>query len=470
MKRILIFILISLSAAQGAIALEIVYPKKNPCVINASSTFFIGSVKPNESLKINDIDVRVSEIGAFAQMVPLNFGKNEFRFETIVQVDNSSTIQPFNHSTFIIERPQPKTNEWVVPTLIEYPMLGDFFTKSDNVPLRMTPVDSGINRMAHLPKDLQLLINGEKGGFYRVYLNPKTYGWISTKDVEQKQAEASQLLPVKLFGYSVDEDKDFCIYKFDLARKVPFSVKEENGLTLQFFNVKSENKTLCIEDNTFVFNVPVSKLIGYKAYYEGEKFVLKIRKMPKIHMEKPLKHITIVVDAGHGGVEYGAVGGCGDKEKDINLAISKYLREELDKRGAKLVMTRSEDVAISLADRVKIADEKDAMLLLSVHANAIADGSDPNQNRGTSVYYYHNQAKQLAECILTSMTEQLGTQNDKVRQGSLALTRPTSSVSVLIEVAYIINPDDYALLMDKDFQKRCAKAIADGIESYILQK
>ena len=65
------------------------------------------------------------------------------------------------------------------------------------------------------------------------------------------------------------------------------------------------------------------------------------------------------------------------------------------------------------------------------------------------------------------MTAQLGTQNDKVRQGSLALVRPTSSVSVLVEVAYIINPDDYALLLDKDFQKKCAKAIADGIENYL---
>ena len=82
--------------------------------------------------------------------------------------------------------------------------------------------------------------------------------------------------------------------------------------------------------------------------------------------------------------------------------------------------------------------------------------------------YYYNQAKPLAESILSEMTTQLGTQNDKVRQGSLALVRPTASVSVLIEVAYMINPDDYTLLTDKDFQAKCAKSIADGVEKYLL--
>ncbi len=93
-----------------------------------------------------------------------------------------------------------------------------------------------------------------------------------------------------------------------------------------------------------------------------------------------------------------------------------------------------------------------------MHANALPDGQDPIKNRGTSVYYYHNQAKTLADSILTSMTSQLGTQNDKVRQGSLALVRPTSSVSVLIEVGYMINPDDNTLLTNHDFQKKMCQS------------
>ena len=280
--------------------------------------------------------------------------------------------------------------------------------------------------------------------------------------MSKEKLKKSEFSGVNLKNSKIKEDNEFCIYEFDLEKKTPFVLKEENGLNLQLFNIIGQI------DSTYCINIPMKKLIGYEAFFEDEKFILKVRKIPKLKSEKPLKDIVIAIDAGHGGSEYGAIGCCGDKEKDINLAISKELQKELDKRGAKVVMTREDDINLSLIERIKTAKEKNAALLISIHANALPDGGNPATTRGTSVYYYHNQAKPLAESILTSMTTQLGTQNDKVRQGSLALVRPTSSVSVLIEVAYIINPDDYALLLDKNFQANCAKAIADGIENYIL--
>ena len=65
------------------------------------------------------------------------------------------------------------------------------------------------------------------------------------------------------------------------------------------------------------------------------------------------------------------------------------------------------------------------------------------------------------------MNKQLETQNDNIRQGSLALVRNTNALSILIETAYLINPEDNAMLIDPNFQKRCAKAIADGIEDFL---
>lgn len=450
------FLLLSLifASLNSAFALEIVYPKSNPAKINAKSTFFIGSVNPSDSLKINDITVKTGPSGAFAQVVPLSIGVNNFVINS-----GSDTLN------FTIERPQPAALGGVAPVLIEYPPMSNFYVKTEGAPLRMTPVDSGINRLSHLSKDTQLLINGEKGDFYRVYLNSKLVGWIAKTNVEPKEINSNfstPISPVKIKDFKIKHDSEFCIYEFDLPSKTPFTISEENGITLQLFNIEGE------VDNTYILNVPVHKLIGYDVFYEGNKLVLKIRRMPQICFDKPLKDIVIAVDAGHGGTEAGAIGCCGDKEKDINLKISKNLQKELEARGAKVVMTRNDDVNVSLAARVNTAREKDSALLISVHANALPDGADPIKNKGTSVYYYHNQAKSLSENILTSMTTQLGTQDDKVRQGSLALVRPTSSVSVLIEVAYIINPDDYALLSDEKFQQDCAKAIADGIEKYLL--
>ena len=444
---ILVITFMYFACSVKVLALEIVYPKTNPVKINAPSTFFIGSVNKGESLKINDIDVQVSPLGAFAQTVLLNVGVNNFKLTSGKDVID-----------FVITRAQPSAALQPVPELIEYPPMNNFYVVKDNTTLRSTPVDGGINRLSHLSKDTQLTINGEKGDFYRVYLNSNLSAWIKKSEVEQRQICPDK---ITLKDYKTKETKEFCLYEFELNGKEPFVLKEENGLNLQIFNIEGQ------EDNTYCVNIPTEKLLGYDIFYDKDKLILKLRKFPQIDCEKPLKHIVIAVDAGHGGKENGAIGGFGDKEKDINLAIAKNLEQELKDRGAKVIMTRKDDKTVSLQERVDLAKEKNAAILISIHANALPDGQDPIKNRGTSVYYYHNQAKPLAESILNSMTAQLGTQNDRVRQGSLALVRPTASVSVLIEVAYIINPDDYAMLLDKNFQMTCAKAIADGTEKYL---
>ena len=446
MRKFLILIFIFLLWGTKAGAIEIVYPKTNPVKINSPSSFFIGSADPKKTLKINGIKVRVTKIGAFAQAIPLTEGKNKFKITS-----GEETIE------FIIKRPKTRTYKKREIKTIEYPLV-PVYVKRDNAPLRMTPVNAGINRMAHLPKNTKLLVNGEKGGFYRVYLNSNLEGWIYKSYVKQKDFNTKLAV---LKSFKINEDKNYCKYEFEIDRKIPFTVKEEDGLKLEIFNLKNQN------DNTLSMNIPIKKLFGYETYYDDEKFVLKVRKAPKINQNKPLKCIKIVIDAGHGGYELGAIGCCGDNEKDINLAIAKDLKKELEKRGANIIMTREKDIRVSLSSRVELAKDKEALLLISIHANALPDKKDPNQHRGTSIYYYHPQAQPLAENILKEMINQVGTKNDNVRQGSLALVRPTANVSVLIEVAYMINPDDTALLIDKKFQQDCARAVADGIENYL---
>ncbi|MBO5434341.1 N-acetylmuramoyl-L-alanine amidase, partial [bacterium] len=85
----------------------------------------------------------------------------------------------------------------------------------------------------------------------------------------------------------------------------------------------------------------------------------------------------------------------------------------------------------------------------------------------TIIYYYYPQAKPLADSIIRTMTEQLPFNDDKVRRGSLAVVRNTNALSVLIEVAYLINPEDNFKLINNDIQKDTAKSIADGIEEFL---
>lgn len=437
-----------------AFAFNIVYPAKNDVIINSNSTFFVGS--SDKPLKINGQDVPLHPTGAFAYVVNLNKGSNTF----ILQSGDERQV-------FVLTRPEIKQSVSKPSVFTPYNEQKSFYVTTEDAPLRSTPVDAGINRIAHLQRDVEILSDGEQSGFYRVVLGDKKYGWISKSNV--KAFDNSSSAPATLFGYEYIDSEDFYTFVFHLDKKIPFEMVEGENFLMKFYNVKDQ------PDGTYVMKVPVNdvlsgrKLLGYSGEYSDNDFILKIRKPVKTHSWRPLHNIRIAIDAGHGGYENGATGCLGDKEKDINLAIAKYVEAELKKRGARVIMTRSSDNYVGLKDRVEIANCGNAVVFLSIHGNALPDGSDPNKNRGTSIYYYYNQAKPLADLIMDTIVSEIGVPNDKVRQGSLAVVRNTNALSLLIEVSYLINPEDNANLINPEFQKQFAKAIADSLEKYFSE-
>lgn len=424
---------------------DVVYPKKNDVTINAKSTFFIGS--SDKPLKINGQNVPLHPSGGFAYVVNLVEGKNVFT----LQSEDERKI-------FVITKPIVKSICTLTPQFIQYNENKYVYVTTEGAPLRSTPADTGINRMAHLQRDIVLTVDGEKLGFYRVVLENNKYGWIAKTNV--KQCENYNFEPAEVFGYDYVDSKDYFTFIFHLTKQVPYEIIEGEPLVIKFYNIK-DGYTM---DFPFKEATNGARLQGYSGKYDGNDFIFKIRK-PKV-ITRGLHGLTIAIDAGHGGTEIGAIGCLGNKEKDITLSISKYLQAELKKRGAKVVMTRDDDIYTGLKDRVEKANEYDADVLLSIHGNALPDGADPNKNSGTSIYYYYNQAKPLADVLINEMTSQLSLNNDKVRQASMALARNTDALSLLIETAYLINPDDNAKLVNPEFQKSIAKAIADGLEKY----
>ena len=449
--RLLILSLLFGLSIQSVFALDVVYPKQNNVTINSPSTFFIGNSSTEIPLKINGLEIPIHPSGGFAYAVKLNTGKNQF----VIEAGEEKEI-------FNITRPKPASSGYTTRnTELPYESAQSFVTLKDNTPLRSTPVDSGINRLEHFQQGIPLLIIGEKSGFYKVKLNENQSAWISINDV----ASADVFTPAKLLKRSVIEDKDYYIFKIDFDKKVPYVIEGKHPFVVKFYNIEG------YPDNTFAFTFPLKqKLIGYSGEFEGNSFILKVRKFPKINEKRPLKNIKIVIDAGHGGDEKGAIGCLRHNEKDINLAISKMLATELKLRGANVIMTRQGDENVGLADRVKNTNANQAQIFISIHGNALPDNMDPNEHSGTSVFYYYPQAKPMAESILKSMTSQLPFADDQVRQGSFAVVRNTQAISLLIEVGYLINPSDNAFLINPEIQQNTGKAIADGIENFFVQK
>ena len=107
--------------------------------------------------------------------------------------------------------------------------------------------------------------------------------------------------------------------------------------------------------------------------------------------------------------------------------------------------------------------------MLSIHQNSLANPSEIDKKHGVGTYYYHPQARPLAQKIQDNLLLATNFQDDKVNFASFALTRPTSQLSVLIECGYIIHPQEAQKISDKKFQKIIARAIARGCEEYLKE-
>ncbi len=450
-------ILFLLNVAQSVLALEIVYPKQEKVSINCQTTFFVGSADKDLPLTVNGEKVSVHSSGGFAHFVNLKPGANTFTIksggQTLVYSVNS-TWKP----SAKVDKPEVQTKIFATPKLV--------YTTDDKTPIRTTPVSEGINRIVHLDKGVPLYIDGEHGKFYRVTLSDNEKYWVAKKDVifDGTVQSTKSIIISKTFR---DDGKNF-VYTFKLSGKTPYIIREnndidfKNGLGLNFYN------TLLKPGMPYELYFPLQhELFGYSAEFKDDEFILSIRKMPKISATQPLRNITVTVDAGHGGSEKGAIGCLGNCEKDINLDVALKLQKELERLGANVVMTRDKDEKVSLKKRVEIANENDSSILISIHGNALHDSKNPLQHRGTSVYYYYPQSKKLASAILTSLNREAKTQNDGIHQRSFAVVRNTNALSVLVELAYLINPEDNALLIDEKFRAKCAKAIANGVAQYL---
>lgn len=451
----------------SAYAADIVYPKLNVVRINSEKTFFIGSETSGNPLTINGEKVNIHKSGGFYHVVNLNIGKNVF------VIDNGN---PKDKKTYTIIRPNVKyVSKGANYTSFDTPIV--YATAADNVPLRAYPNDDGHNRLQHFQKGVLLYVIGEQGSYYKVKLARDDYAWIEKKYLSKVTFD--DYAPASIQSYDYEENSEYKRFAIKLDKKVPFILSENRifnvieqkyepftkGLDLTLYNVKDlpENKyELHIVNDSYLF--------GYSAEYsDSNELIITIKKQPKISKSYPLKGLNITLDPGHGGSEYGAIGCLGNKEKDINLAIALKTKEALEKAGANVFITRSDDSEVSLHDRVRYSQEKNSDVFISIHSNALPDSLADSKRSGTSVYYFYPQSNNLARIIQKTLTQNLGLNNDKVRNESFAVIRNTESLSILIEVGYMIVPEDNAKLIDPEFQAKAANAIVRGLEKYFSE-
>ncbi|HET9028662.1 MAG TPA: N-acetylmuramoyl-L-alanine amidase, partial [Candidatus Aquilonibacter sp.] len=187
----------------------------------------------------------------------------------------------------------------------------------------------------------------------------------------------------------------------------------------------------------------------------------------------PTNPKLIVIDPGHGGSDRGAVRN-GTSEADLTLDMAKRLRAILVARGWQVQMTHDTDVDVyapndsahdELQARVDVANRAGARMFVSVHVNSFIN-SGPH---GTTEYYSKPSDVPLALSVEHSLTPLLDTKDDGIVKSRLYVTLHSNMPAVLVETAFLSNPDDYAKLVSSEWRQRVAQGIADGIDKYAAQ-
>lgn len=190
---------------------------------------------------------------------------------------------------------------------------------------------------------------------------------------------------------------------------------------------------------------------------------------------------TLVIDAGHGGFDGGAVGPSGTSEQDINLSIARSLQALTQCFGYPAKMTREDEQALDYVEgrrvrenkvadikaRERIANETENAVFLSIHLNKFEDP----QYFGAQVFYSKNHAdsRTLAEQIQQSLLD--GIQNNNIRRAKPAapaiyLMKNLSCPAVIVECGFLSNPAEEAALCEPGYQKRLAICILRGYQQY----
>lgn len=197
----------------------------------------------------------------------------------------------------------------------------------------------------------------------------------------------------------------------------------------------------------------------------------------------PKRNITVIVDAGHGNPDGGAVGVNGTVEEIINLKIAQKLCEVLQGKGISAIMTRTDESALSeekenirimkredMSKRMDIMKKSKADLFVSIHMNYYP-GKSVN---GLRIFYSanHSEIKPLAEKMQERMSKVTGAKTTSVKAAdkTLFLMKNPPLPAILAECGFLSNAEEEAKLNNEDYQARLAWAIADAIEKYYQPK
>lgn len=371
-----------------------------------------------------------------------------------------------------------KLYDWCLPGVLVgwlQPRLGQI--GPNPATLRSHPVSGA--RQGQLLAGTWVSVIGHQHGWYQIKLGAQGIFWLEEKDITLHGP--LNLLPEVVRTMHLESKSGKTCINLPLDRPIPFTIRaEEDRVNLRLFGVNDSLdfvhsqtpeshrihlKKELLDAETLLVSVKAdNKIAGYKACAEEAGLKIELH-----HLPQRFEDWVIVLDPGHGGKETGAKALDGTPEKTLNLAIALELQTALKKLGFKWVdLTRTSDYDLSLEERQVLVEEAGAHVCLSLHFNALPDGRDPWKAIGASTYYYQSFAKPLAERLQAALTNEAARPDYGLLYDSLAMTRMSGCIGLLLEFGFIIHPTEWVEMLSSTEHKKMAQAVANALKAYAL--
>ena len=277
-------------------------------------------------------------------------------------------------------------------------------------------------------------------------------------------------IPSKNRPYYVSEYKEntviitFYNTALDIDKSSDFT--DENGLNVLW---ESENNT-----TTLTLQTSGKRFWGYNVEFAEGVVIVRTKSTPKLsdNPAQPLKGVDIILDAGHGGNDPGALGIAGltgPTEKELNYMNAYATYKHLTAMGASVHMTQTKDERLSYEQRMDVARDTRADFYISFHHNSTAETSDSTNAKGIEVYYNEELSIPFGEAMLEELGNTTGRKKRGVLPATFRVTQMTHTPSLLCELGYVVSPEEYEQLCNPLYIYKAALGTGNAIIKLIQE-
>lgn len=342
-------------------------------------------------------------------------------------------------------------------------------------------------RAGFLERDVRLTVLGRQGSHYRIRLSEENEAFLPVRFGRLLPSD-TPLPRGKTGSVSVQHRTDHDLVLVSLSERLPYTTRmleQPARIEIDLYGAVSTPHHLSHAHQAQGINrveweqlgeehLRLSIFLAHESHWGfhigyGTGTSLRVQVQRPAHSasaDRPLQGVRIALDAGHGGSNSGALGTTGIAEKVVVMEIARFIKERLDEEGAYVLMTRESDYDVSLSERIDMAVASGSHVLVSVHANSIGANVNPDAIRGTATYYRHEAMRSLPALVHRRMLE-LPLADFGLRGNfNFLLNEITEMPSVLVETAFLSNPEDEMKLLDAGFQQQMAEQVVLGLRDF----